>query len=56
MGFMKRPKAPEPTAQELAVEQRQSRMIDEEIAEGEKKTKGCSKRQARRCISVRKNR
>jgi hypothetical protein len=43
MGFMKRPKAPKPTAQELAVEQRQSRMIDEEIAEGEKRLKAVAR-------------
>lgn len=43
MGFMKRPKAPKPTAQELAVDQRQSRMIDEEIAEGEKKLKAVAR-------------
>ena len=43
MGFMKRPKAPEPTAQEIAVEQRQSRMIDEEIAETEKRLKAVSR-------------
>lgn len=43
MGFLKRPKAPEPTAQELAVDQRQSRMIDEEIAEGEKKLKAVAR-------------
>lgn len=43
MGFMKRPKAPEPTAQELAVDQRQSRMIDEEIAEGEKRLKAVAR-------------
>lgn len=40
---MKRPKAPKPTAQELAVDQRQSRMIDEEIAEGEKRLKAVSR-------------
>lgn len=43
MGFLKRPKAPKPTAQELAVDQRQSRMIDEEIAEGEKKLKAVAR-------------
>ena len=43
MGFMKRPKAPKPTAQEIAVDQRQSRMIDEEIAEGEKKLKAVAR-------------
>ena len=43
MGFMKRPKAPKPTAQEIAVEQRQSRMIDEEIAEGEKRLKAVAR-------------
>jgi len=40
---MKRPKAPKLTAQELAVDQRQSRMIDEEIAEGEKKLKAVAR-------------
>lgn len=43
MGFMKRPKAPKPTAQEIAVDQRQSRMIDEEIAEGEKRLKAVAR-------------
>ena len=37
MGFLKRPKAPEPTAQELAVVERQSRRLDEEIEESEKR-------------------
>ena len=37
---MKRPKAPEPTAQELAVVERQSRQLDEEMEESEKRLKG----------------
>ena len=37
MGFLKRPKAPEPTAQELAGVARQSRMLDEETEEMEKR-------------------
>lgn len=43
MGFMKRPKAPEPTAQELAAEQRTSRMLDEEIEESEKRLKAAAR-------------
>ena len=39
MGFLKRPKAPEPTAQELAIVERQSRRLDEEIEEQEKRLK-----------------
>ncbi len=43
MGFLKRPKAPEPTAQELAAEQRTSRMLDEEIEESEKRLKAAAR-------------
>ena len=40
---MKRPKAPEPTAQELAVVERQSRMLDEEMEENEKRLKALAR-------------
>ncbi len=40
---MKRPKAPEPTAQELAGVARQSRMIDEETKEMEKRLKATAR-------------
>jgi len=40
---MKRPKAPEPTAQELAVVERQSRMLDEEMEESEKRLKALAR-------------
>jgi len=40
---MKRPKAPKPTAQELAVVERQSRMLDEEMEEGEKRLKALAR-------------
>jgi len=43
MGFLKRPKAPEPTAQELAVVERQSRRLDEEIEEQEKRLKAIAR-------------
>ena len=43
MGFLKRPKAPEPTAQELAVVERQSRRLDEEIEEQEKRLKALTR-------------
>ena len=43
MGFMKRPKAPEPTAQEKAVVVRQSRMLDEEMEESEKRLKALAR-------------
>jgi len=43
MGFMKAPKAPEPTAQELAGVARQSRMIDEETEEMEKRLKAAAR-------------
>jgi hypothetical protein len=43
MGFLKRPKAPEPTAQELAGVARQSRMIDEETEEMEKRLKAAAR-------------
>ena len=40
---MKRPKAPEPTAQEKAVVERQSRMLDEEMEESEKRLKALAR-------------
>jgi hypothetical protein len=40
---MKRPKAPEPTAQELAVVERRSRMLDEEMEESEKRLKAIAR-------------
>jgi hypothetical protein len=44
MGFLKpKIKKVEATAQEKAVDQRQSRMIDEEIAEGEKRLKAVAR-------------
>ena len=43
MGFLKRPKAPEPTAQELAGVARQSRMLDEETEEMEKRLKAAAR-------------
>ena len=43
MGFLKRPKAPEPTAQELAGVERQSRMLDEETEEMEKRLKAAAR-------------
>ncbi len=43
MGFLKAPKAPEPTAQELAGVARQSRMIDEETEEVEKRLKAAAR-------------
>ena len=42
-GLFKRPKAPEPTAQELAGVARQSRMIDEETEEMEKRLKAAAR-------------
>ena len=40
---MKRPKTPEPTAQEKAVVERQSRMLDEEMEENEKRLKALAR-------------
>ena len=40
---MKRPKAPEPTAQEKAVVERQSRQLDEEMEESEKRLKALAR-------------
>ena len=40
---MKRPKIPEPTAQELAVVERQSRQLDEEMEESEKRLKAIAR-------------
>ena len=43
MVFLKRPKAPEHTTQELAVVERQSRRLDEEIEEQEKRLKAIAR-------------
>lgn len=44
MGFMKpKVKKAVATAQEIAVEQRQARLLDEEIAEGEKRLKAVAR-------------
>lgn len=43
MGFLKRPKMPEPTAQELAGVERQSRMLDDETEEMEKRLKAAAR-------------
>jgi len=43
MGFLKRPKAPEPSAQELAGVERQARMLDEETEEIEKRLKAVAR-------------
>jgi hypothetical protein len=43
MGFLKAPKAPEPTAQEIAGVARQSRMIDEETSQIEKRLKAAAR-------------
>lgn len=43
MGFLKRPKAPKPSAQELAGVERQSRMLDEETGDIEKRLKAISR-------------
>ena len=40
---MKRPKIPEPTAQELAVVERQSRQLDEEMEESDKRLKAIAR-------------
>tara|TARA_B100001094_G_C18045781_1_gene727338 strand:+ start:729 stop:1013 length:285 start_codon:yes stop_codon:yes gene_type:complete len=40
---MKRPKAPKPTAQEKAVVERQSRMLDETMEENEKRLKALAR-------------
>lgn len=40
---MKKPKAPKPTAQERAVEMRQQRALDEEIAEQEQRFKALAR-------------
>lgn len=40
---MKRPKAPKPTAQDLAVVERQSRQLDEEMEESEKRLKALAR-------------
>ena len=40
---MKRPKAPEPTAQEMAGVERQSRMLDEETEEMERRLKAAAR-------------
>lgn len=43
MGFLKKPKAPKPSAQELAVGQRQQRALDEEIGEQEQRFKALAR-------------
>jgi hypothetical protein len=43
MGFLKKPKAPKPSAQEQAVDLRQRRMLDEEIAEQESRFKALAR-------------
>ena len=43
MGFLKRPKMPEPTAQELAGVERQSRMLDDTTEELEKRLKAAAR-------------
>ena len=43
MGFLKKPKAPKPSAQELAVGQRQQRALDEEIGEQEQRLKALAR-------------
>ena len=43
MGFMKKPKAPEPSAQELAVGQRQQRALDKEVEEQEQRFKALAR-------------
>ena len=43
MSFGKKPKAPKPSAQELAVDIRQRRMLDEEIAEQESRFKALAR-------------
>ena len=40
---MKRPKAPKPTAQQLAVERRQAAALDEEIAEQEERSRALTR-------------
>jgi hypothetical protein len=40
---VKKPKAPKPTAQELAVTERQQRALDEEIAESEQRFKALAR-------------
>ena len=43
MGFLKKPKAPKPSAQELAVGQRQQRALDDEIGEQEQRFKALAR-------------
>ena len=43
MGFLKKPKAPKPSAQELAVGQRQQRALDQEIGEQEQRFKALAR-------------
>ena len=40
---MKRPKAPEPTAQELAAVERQTRLLDDEMEENERRLKAVAR-------------
>jgi hypothetical protein len=50
---MKKPKAPKPTAQEVAVTQRQQRALDEEIGEQEQRFKALARGKLGACIFVR---
>ena len=43
MGFLKRPKQPEPTAQELAIIERDIRLLDEETEKQEKMLKAINR-------------
>lgn len=43
MGFMKRPKAPKPTAQQLAAERRTEAALDEETAGVERRLKAAAR-------------
>jgi hypothetical protein len=43
MGFMKRPKAPKPTAQQLAAERRTAAALDEETADVERRLKAAAR-------------
>ena len=44
-GLLKRPKAPKPTAQQIAVERRQSAALDEEIREQEERFRALARGQ-----------
>jgi len=43
MGFMKRPKAPKPTAQQIASERRTAAALDEETADVERRLKAAAR-------------